>query len=364
MVGAVRELKPYRPLPFPVRLPFQPFRLHLQLCYDEFEEEQVPTLFLNQKAVRELLKMPEVITAVEQAFRDWTEGRGSMPAKAYLVVDEGDFRAMPAALPGAAGVKWVNVHPQNPSRGLSTVMATIIYNDPQTGYPLAIMDGTDITAYRTGAAAAIAAKYLARPDSHTLGIIGAGRQAYTQVEAHVQLFTFDSIKVYDLSREAARKLITFFPQLPLKESSLAETAACDIVCALTPARSPVVKREWIVPGTHINAVGADAEGKEELEPSILKEAMVVVDDLRQAGAAGEINVPISQGIYSIDEVYGTLGEIIAGRKPGRRDRQAITVFDSTGVAIEDLAVAKLIYGKAMKAGSYPSLDIIEADTYK
>ena len=220
----------------------------------------MPTLFLNQKAIRDLLKMPEVITAVEQAFRDWTEGRGSMPAKAYLPVDKGDFRAMPAALPGAAGVKWVNVHPHNPSLGLPTVMATMIYNNPKTGYPLAIMDATDITAYRTGAAAAIAAKYLARPDSHSLGIIGAGRQAYTQVEAHAQLFTFNIIKVYDLSGEAVRKLIASLPHLPLKESSLEEAAACDIVCALTPARAPVVKKEWIAPGAHIAPAGADAAG--------------------------------------------------------------------------------------------------------
>ncbi len=319
----------------------------------------MPTLFLNQKAIRGLLKMPEVITVVEQAFRDWAEGKGSMPAKAYLPLEQGDFRAMPAALPGAAGVKWVNVHPQNLSRGLPTVMAIMIYNDPQTGYPLAVMDGTDITAYRTGAAAAIASKYLARQDSHTLGIIGAGRQAYTQIEAHAQLFSLNLVKVYDRSTEAAQKLIKFFPEYPLKECSLEETAACDIVYTLTPSRAPFVKKEWIAPGTHINAVGADAAGKEELEPAILKGAVVVVDDIRQASTAGEINVPITKGIYSINEVYGNLGEIIIGRKQGRKNKDVITVFDSTGVAIEDLAVAKLLYDKANKAGSYMSMDIIE-----
>jgi alanine dehydrogenase len=318
----------------------------------------MPTLFLGQKAIRDLLKMPEVITVVEQGFRDWAQGKGSMPAKAYLLLEQGDFRAMPAALPEAAGVKWVNVHPQNPSRGLPTVMAIMIYNDPQTGYPLAVMDATDITAYRTGATAAIASKYLARQDSYTLGIIGAGRQAYTQIKAHAQLFSLNLIKVYDHSREAAQKLIKFSPEYPLKECSLEETAACDIVCTLTPARVPFVKKEWIAPGTHINAVGADAAGKEELEPAILKEAMVVVDDLRQASIAGEINVPITNGAFAIDEVYGTLGEIIVGKKQGRKDKDVITVFDSTGVAIEDLAVARLIYEKAKKSSSYMSMDII------
>ncbi len=318
----------------------------------------MPTLLLSQEAVRDLLNMPEVIKVVEQAFRDWAQGKGSMPAKAYLLLDQGDFRAMPAALPEAAGVKWVNVHPQNSSRGLPTVMAIMIYNDPQTGYPLAVMDATDITAYRTGATAAIASKYLARPDSHTLGVIGAGRQAYTQIEAHSQLFDLKLIRVHDRSRDAAQKLISFFPGYHLKACSLEETAASDIVCTLTPARVPFLKREWIVPGTHINAVGADAAGKEELDPAILKEAMVIVDDIRQASVAGEINVPITEGTFAIDEVYGTLGEIIVGRKQGRKDKDVITVFDSTGVAIEDLAVAKLIYGKAKKSGSYMSLDII------
>lgn len=318
----------------------------------------MPTLFLNRKETRDLLNMPEVIKAVEQAFRDWAEGKGSMPAKAYLVLEQGDFRAMPAALPGAAGVKWVNVHPENPSRGLPTVMAIIIYNDPQTGYPLAIMDATDITAYRTGATATIASRYLARQDSHTLGIIGAGRQAHTQIEAHMQIFDLKLINVFDRSRETTLQLIKSFPQYPLKECSLEEAAASDIVCTLTPAREPYLKKEWIVPGTHINAIGADAEGKEELEPSILKEAMVVVDDLRQASIAGEINVPIAKRLFSINEVYGTLVEIVVGMKQGRKDRNAITVFDSTGVAIEDLAVAKLVYGKALKGGNYMSMDIM------
>jgi alanine dehydrogenase len=327
-------------------------------CVSLTRRKNMPTLFINQKTIRDSLKMPEIITVVEQAFRDLAQGKGSMPAKAYLLLKEGDFRAMPAALPEAAGVKWVNVHPQNLSRGLPTVMAIMIYNDPQSGYPLAVMDATDITAYRTGATAAIASKYLARQDSHTLGIIGAGRQAYAQIEAHVQLFSLSLIKICDRSREAVQKLIGFFPELPLKECSLEETAASDIVCTLTPARIPFVKKEWIVPGTHINAIGADAEGKEELDPAILKEAMVVVDDLRQASAAGEINVPITKGIFAIDEVYGTLGEIILGKKQGRKDKYINTVFDSTGVAIEDLAVAKLIYEKAKKSGSYLSLDII------
>ena len=301
--------------------------------------------------------MSDTIKAVEQAFLDYYEGKGIMPAKSYLLVNKGDFRAMPAALPGAAGVKWVNVHPQNRARSLPTIMALFIYNDPETGYPLAVMDATEMTAFRTGAAAAIAAKYLARPDSHTLGIVGAGRQAYTQIAAHTELFKIDLIKVFDIMPAAVEGIIKSFPQFKIKQYPLEEVVTADIVCTLTPARLPVVKKSWIRPGTHINAIGADAEGKEELEPSILKESMVVVDDLRQATAGGEINVPIARGLYSPSEIYATLGEIIGGKKSGREDTRTITIFDSTGVAIEDIAIAKYIYEKAKK-GNYPSVEMV------
>jgi alanine dehydrogenase len=304
------------------------------------------------------MDMPGVIKAVEQAFRDLGQGKAHMPMKAYLVVEKGDFRAMPAALSDAAGVKWVNVHPDNPSLGLPTVMAVMIYNDPATGYPLAILDATDVTAYRTGAVGAVASKYLARKNSRTLGIIGAGRQAYTQLLAQVQLFKFEQIRVFDVSKEAVEKLISFYPQYPVRAASLAETAASDILCTVTPVREPIVKKEWIRPGTHINAIGADAEGKEELEPAILKGAIVVVDDLAQASAAGEINVPIRRGLFKTEEIHATLSEIVLGKKPGRKSEQDITIFDATGVAIEDVATAKLIYEKAKAAESYPSIEFV------
>jgi len=316
------------------------------------------TILLNKDAVNNLLNMAEVMKAVEDAFMALAQDKASMPPKAYLPVEQGDFRAMPAAIPGAAGMKWVNAHPQNPSLGLPTVMAVLIYNDPKTGYPLAIMDATEITAYRTAATAAIASKYLARPDSHVLGIIGAGHQAYTQILAHVEVFKLKTVRIYDQYEAASKKLISSFPGYPLVESSLEDTAASDIVCTLTPSRTPIVKKQWILPGTHINAVGADAAGKEELEPSILKDAVVVVDDLRQAGAAGEINVPVSQGLYTVDEVHATLSELIIGRKQGRTDGKQVTVFDSTGIAIEDIATAKLICEKAKEAGNYSSIDLL------
>jgi len=318
----------------------------------------MPTLLLDRNAIKTLIKMSDVISVVEDALRMCGEGRGKMPPKVYLAVERGDFRAMPAALPGCAGVKWVNVHPQNPSYGLPSIMAVLIYSDPETGYPLAIMDATEITAYRTGATAAIASKYLARRNAHTIGIIGAGFQAHTQILAHAELFNPISIKAFDVSQAAVEKLMHSLSQFPVKSCPIQEALASDIVCTLTPSRSPIVKKEWIAAGTHINAVGADAPGKEELDPSILKEAIVVVDDLKQASSSGEINVPIQKGIYNTGEIYGTLAELVVGRKKGRPDNKAITVFDSTGIAVEDIAVAKLLFEKAQQAGGYPSMNLV------
>jgi len=318
----------------------------------------MPTLLLDRNAIKTLIKVSDVINVVEDAFKMCGEGKGKMPAKTYLSLENGDFRAMPAALPKCAGMKWVNVHPQNPSLGLPSIMAILIYSDPETGYPLAIMDATEITAYRTGAAAAIASRYLARRDSHTIGIIGAGFQAHTQILAHVELFSPISINVFDVSKTAVDRLMHSLPQLSIRNCSIQEAVASDIVCTLTPSRSPIIKKEWIAAGTHINAVGADAPGKQELDSSILKEAIVVVDNLEQAGTSGEINVPIQKGIYSIREVYGTLAELVVGKKRGRTDNRVITVFDSTGIAVEDIAVAKLLFEKAQQMGGYSSIDLI------
>lgn len=320
----------------------------------------MPTQILNKQDVQELLRMSDVIKVVEDAFIAFEQNKASMPPKSYLIVEHGDFRAMPAAINGAAGMKWVNVHLKNKAKDLPSIMALLILNDPETGYPLAIMDATQITAYRTAAASAIASKNLARKISQSLGIIGAGHQAYTHIMAHLELYDFEEIKIYDLSKNATGRLINYFSDYPLTECSLEEAAASDIICTLTPSKSPILKQAWIKPGTHINAVGADAKGKEELEPSILGKALVVVDDVGQASTAGEINVPVSNGTYKLDQIYATLSEIIIGKKKGRTDDKTITIFDSTGVAIEDIATAKLVYEKARlkSANSYTFVDLV------
>ncbi|APV44751.1 ornithine cyclodeaminase/alanine dehydrogenase [Dehalogenimonas formicexedens] len=319
------------------------------------------TLLLTRHDVLALITIPETLRAVEQAFTDYALGKAVMPSKAYLTLASGDFRAMPASVPGAAGLKWVNVHPQNNKRGLPTVMAIVVYSDPDTGYPLAILDATELTAYRTGAAGAIASKYLARKDARSLGLIGTGKQAQTQLLAHAEFFNFDEILVFDRSLESATLFKSLFPHFPVKIVTLKEACGADIVCTLTPTRSPFLKLAWLKPGAHVNAIGADAPGKEELEPEVLEIAKVVVDDIEQSTHAGELNVPVSNGSFSPAKIYATLGELTSGKKVGRADPKDITVFDSTGLAIQDIATARVIYSKALENRSGLNFDFIQRE---
>ena len=312
-------------------------------------------LLIPRKDVEGIVSMKEVVEVVEEAFKAKGLGEVVMPPKVYVNFPKGDFRVMPCYIPslGYGGVKIVNVHPENPEKyGLPTVMAVILLLDPETGKPVAIMDGTWMTDMRTGAAGGVAAKYLARPDSRTVGIVGAGRQARTQLMALREVLEeIEEVRVTDIRKDVREKYAEEMSEklgLNVKAvDSVRETVeGADIVVTVTPVRKPIVKNEWIRPGVHINAIGADAPGKEELDPEILKRAKIVVDDFEQACHSGEVNVPLTKGIISKEDIYAELGEIIVGKKPGRLSDDEITIFDSTGLAIQDLATATLVYKKA------------------
>ncbi|MGC8612650.1 MAG: alanine dehydrogenase [Conexivisphaera sp.] len=304
-------------------------------------------MVLRRSEVLKVLSMKDEIATVEEAFREKGMNAVQMPPKQYLFLEGGDLRAMPAYLPrlGIAGVKVVNVHPGNRERGLPSVMAVIELVDPYTGRPLAIVDGTEITAYRTGAASAVATKYLSRDDSSKLCIVGAGAQSRRQLEAIVEVRDIRKVFAYDVVRAAAEGLVRYAESMGRNLSAEVADAprecveSADVLVTATPAKAPVVLNDWVKPGTHINAIGADAPGKEELDPAILLRSKIVVDDYEQTIHSGEINVPISRGILRRDQIYGELGEIVAGKKPGRTSRDEVTVFDSTGVGILDVATA-------------------------
>jgi alanine dehydrogenase len=317
------------------------------------------TLVLTQRDVRSVIQMTEAVSAVEQAFAAHGRGEAMMPAKVYLSLDHyhGDFRAMPAYMSGSAGVKWVNSHPENPSTsGLPAVMGMYILSDPATAAPLAIMDATLLTAIRTGAGAGVASKHLARKSSKSLGFIGCGVQSRHVLEAHRAVFGAElELLMSDISRDAAER---FADEARGRAVSIEEAAAADIVCTATPSRTPIVSRGWISPGAHVNALGADAPGKQELDPAILLDAAVFIDDWDQATHSGEVNAPLHQGAMKRSHIVGTIGEVVAGRRRGRADDDGLTVFDSTGLAIQDVALARVVYDAAREKGVGTPMDIV------
>lgn len=319
---------------------------------------RLKTLLLTGKDVQKILPVAKTLEIVESAFRQHGEGKAILPPKLYLTLPRhvGDFRAMPAYLepPKRCGIKWVNVHPGNRSRDLPTVMALIILNDPETGFPLAVLDGTSITKMRTGAAGAVAAKHLARKEASILGLVGCGAQAEAQLLFLLNIFKFEKIKFWGLTEKEKERFYQNMKGMhaPLEaKKTVRETVLdSDLIVTTTPSRRPIVRREWVKPGAHLNAIGADAKGKEELEIALLKAGKIVVDDWHQASESGEINVPFARGEVTKKEIYGTLGEIVCGFKKGRTHSDEITIFDATGLAIQDIAVAWMIYQRARQDG--------------
>ena len=316
------------------------------------------SLILTGAEILQILDMDLALEAAEAAFRAYGEGRANMPPKSYLQLAKGDFRAMYGALKldeEICGLKWVNVHPENPARGLPTVMAKIILNDPETALELADMDGTYITNYRTGAAGGLAARYLARPEAATLGVLGAGVQARMQVAAVLKVRAISRITIYNRTLSRAQALGEELAsrcnvQVTVATEPRDAVADKDIVVTTTASRTPLVQADWISPGTHINAMGADAAGKQELDSALFARAKVFVDDWAQAQHSGEINVPLAQGLVPRENLCGSLGDVVAGKNPGRVNSQDITVFDSTGLVIQDLALGRAVYQLARERG--------------
>ena len=316
------------------------------------------TLLLTQREIVQLVDVKTALRVVRSAFIAMARGETVMPPKLYLPLPhESDFRAMPAYVrrPPACGMKWVNVHPQNQRRGLPTVMAIVVINDPNTGVPLAVMDGLFLTKLRTAASAAVAAQALARRTSHTVGLVGCGAQADAQLLALKAVFQLTRVKVWGyLDGEAqrfCRRMRRLIPRVVFEPCGTIERCVRDveILVTLTPSRRPLVKRAWLAEGVHINAIGADAPGKQELDPAILHDAVVVVDERQQAIHGGELNVPIARRQFQPSQIHATLGEVLLGRRPGRRFAREITVFDSTGLAIHDVALGAEVVRRAKRA---------------
>jgi thiomorpholine-carboxylate dehydrogenase len=291
-------------------------------------------LFLNEDQVRQHLQMADLIPAMEKALIDFSAGKVTQPVRSVIKVDPpgGFLGLMPALTPDGLGLKAVTFFPSNAKRGIATHMATIFLVDPETGAPLAIMDGRLITEMRTAAVSAAATKLLAPPDAKVLAILGSGVQAHSHAEALRLVRRFQEIRVWSPTREHAER---FAKEIGAKATSAEEAVrGADVIVTATSSKTPVLHGLWLKPGCHVNVVGASRPDWREVDDDAM--ANVVFVDSRE-GAMKESGDVILSGA----KIYAELGEGLAGKIPSRS--RETTIFKSLGMAVEDIAAAMLVY---------------------
>jgi alanine dehydrogenase len=317
-------------------------------------------ILLTRTDVETLLPMSEAMSAVEEGFRQYALGNVVMPLRTTIRAHGGVNLGMPAYIGGdldALGLKVVSVYGTNPSQyGLPAVIATVLLNDARTGTLLAIMDGTWLTAMRTGAAGGVAAKYLAREDASVVTVFGAGVQARTQLIAACGARRISKAYVYDLDEERSRAYAAAMSEqlgiaVIAMDDPKAAVEAADILVAATSAHDPIFEGEWVQPGTHINGVGSHSPGARELDTETVRRSLFVADQ-RQAclAEAGDIIIPIQEGALTEEHIYAELGQVVAGEVPGRTSDEQITLFKSVGLAIQDVSTAARVYALAKAQG--------------
>jgi ornithine cyclodeaminase/alanine dehydrogenase-like protein (mu-crystallin family) len=317
------------------------------------------TLVLTRRDVSELLTLAECIEAVEEAFRLHAEGKSLAPGVLGVPSRGGKFHVKAAGLERGRpyfAAKTNGNFPENPRRhGLPAIQGVLVLCDAEDGRPLAVMDSMEITLRRTAAATAVAAKRLARPDSATVAICGCGVQGAAQLRAltHVlplktaYAFDADEARATAFARELSGELGLDVRAVGGLEDALARSAVC-VTC--TPSRRPLLFRGQVAPGTFVAAVGADSHDKQELDAGLMAVATVVADVVEQCAVMGDLHHALLAGAVRQEDV-AELGDVVAGRRPGRRSSEEITIFDSTGTAIQDVAAAAVVYERAQASGA-------------
>lgn len=333
----------------------------------ELEVDLRKMLFLSSREVRSLLRINDAIKAVEDAFRAHGEGKTKIAPVVTLKVEkyngELDIKSGLIESLEVIGVKAVCGFYDNPQKyNIPSNIGIMVLISIKTGVPLAVLDGTHITAIRTGAAGAVAAKYLARKNSQSVGIIGCGAQGRMQLLGLNDIFEIKEVKVFDKIESQMEKYAEEMSSklnLNVKAVSTPKDASknVDILVTATQSTTPIVMSDWISEGVHINAIGADTPEKQELDPKIFKKARVVVDSIDQCRRLGDIRFAILKGIINESDIYGELGQIVCGKKSGRDNDNEITVFKATGLAIQDVATSCMVYERAIqgKLGTYLDL---------
>ena len=316
-------------------------------------------IFLSEAEVRELLDLDQLVDALADAHRDLSAGEASMPPRIAAMVQErqGLLGVMPAYLPSAGlACKLVTLFPQNTDR--HTHQAVIVVFDPENGTPLALMDGTYITATRTAAGSALATRLLAREDAEVLALLGTGVQAHSHARALPRVREFTEIRVAGRDREKAEALAQEIGPHARAVSSYEEAIRnADVVAATTHSTEPIVRREWLSPGVHVNSVGLNPAGR-EVDEQTVADALLVVESRESALAPPPAGAPELVGVGPAD-VHAELGELVAGIKPGRSSQDEITLYKSVGVAVQDVAAAALVLAAAQGRSVGLAIDLEE-----
>jgi ornithine cyclodeaminase/alanine dehydrogenase len=326
------------------------------------------TLLLKRADVASLLGLDECIGAVEQAFKLYAEGQTLPPGVLGVHARDGGFHIKAAGLKLARTYFAAKVNGnffRNAERyGMPNIQGIIMLCDGANGYPLALMDSIEITILRTGAATAVAAKYLACDDAKVAIICGCGNQGRIQLKALTKAVALEHVYAFDLDHAQAERFAgALSDELGIEVQAVRDLARAarqsDVCVTCTPSRQFFLNREDVSPGTFIAAVGADDERKQELDPRLFAGNKIVVDVLEQCAAIGDLHHALDQGLITRADVHAELGEVVAGKKTGRTSRDEIIIFDSTGTALQDVAAAALVYEKAAPAGSHFTLNFAE-----
>ena len=318
------------------------------------------TLILSRDDVRSLISMPTVIEQVEKAHAEFNAGRVDQPTRVTVKLAGSPNAILPmtATIPaiGAAGLKLLSIFPTNSERSLPVLNAAVMLVDPGTGRCDALLEGGVLTAYRTAAASAVATKLLARQDATTLGLIGAGIEARTHLDAMLCVRPdVRRVLVWSRTKQTAERFAADLADRPVEitvvDSPEDATRGVDILCTLTPSKDPIVQGRWFAPGLHVNAVGTHWIASREIDTEAVVRSRVVVDsrDANQA-ECGDLMIPVNEGAITIDHFHDELGELINGDRPGRRTADEITMYQSVGLAIQDVATATLLIQDARSRG--------------
>ena len=317
-------------------------------------------LLLTEKDVRDVLTMDDLIEAMERALDQYSAGGVRQPLRSVIDIGGGHafYGVMPAFIrePAALGTKLVSVYHANIERGLPSHLATIVLHDPETGALQAIMDGRYITEARTAAVSAASAKHLARKQSRVLAVLGSGVQARSHLDALTRVRTFDEIRVWGRTPDHVTALVREMSssvrgRLVASPSPQDAVRDADVIALVTASREPVVRREWVPDGAHICAVGACRPDQREMPTDLVRDGRVFVDSRTGALAeAGDIVIPIAEGAVDASHIAAELGDVFGGRAPGRRNDGEITIFESLGMAVEDVVAARLAWERASERG--------------